>query len=128
MKEVSKYIPLVGRIFLALIFLLSAFNKITGFNGTLGFMQSAGIPFTALALVIAIALELGGSVSLILGLKAKWGAWALIIFTIPVTLIFHNILIDSSQINQFMKNLAIIGGLLLVTAYGSGPFSLDKNK
>ncbi|MCH8325828.1 MAG: DoxX family protein [Bacteroidetes bacterium] len=83
MKGVRKYSPVIGRVLIALIFVLSGFGKIMNFDGTLGFMQSVGIPFTAFALVIVIAIELLGGISLILGLKTKWVAGTLIIYTAP---------------------------------------------
>lgn len=124
----EKYGPIIGRVLIALIFILSVFGKITDFSGTIGYMQAFNVPFTAFVLVIAIAIELLGGISLILGLKTKWGAGALIIYTAIVTLIFHTNLADQTQMIQFLKNLAIIGGLILIANYGPGRFSLDKNK
>ncbi|MEP0881824.1 DoxX family protein [Trichocoleus sp. ST-U3] len=122
----EKYIPLIARAFLAAIFLKSGFDKITGFSGTQQFMASKGLPLTALLLVAAIILELAGGLSVLLGYKARWGAIALIIFMIPATLIFHTDFADRMQVIAFMKNLAIIGGLLMVYYIGSGPISLDE--
>ena len=130
MQAVEKFAPVVGRILLALIFVLSGFGKITGWEGTAGFMASVGFPAVTLFLIGAIVLEIGGGVSLILGFKARWGALALIIFTIPATVIFHNFwaLEGAEAFTQrimFMKNLAIMGGLLVVMAFGAGPLSID---
>ncbi|MEP0754030.1 DoxX family protein [Trichocoleus sp. Lan] len=124
----EKYIPLIARAFLAAIFLKSGFDKITGFSGTQQFMASKDIPeaLTGLLLVAAIILELAGGLSVLLGYKARWGAIALIIFMIPATLIFHTDFADRMQVIAFMKNLAIIGGLLMVYYIGSGPVSLDE--
>ncbi|MBD1880090.1 DoxX family protein [Coleofasciculus sp. FACHB-T130] len=124
----EKYIPLIARAFLAAIFLKSGFDKITGFSGTQQFMAKNGIPLalTGLLLVAAIILELAGGLSVVLGYKARWGAIALIIFMIPATLIFHTDFDDRMQVIAFMKNLAIIGGLLMVYYIGSGPISLDE--
>lgn len=128
MKGVRKYSPVIGRVLIALIFVLSGFGKIMNFDGTLGFMQSVGIPFTAFALVIVIAIELLGGISLILGLKTKWVAGTLIIYTAIAALIFHTNFADQNQMAHFMKNLAIIGGLILIANYGPGRFSFDKNR
>lgn len=124
----EKYIPLIGRAFLAAIFLKSGFDKIPGFSGTQQFMASNNIPLalTGLLLVAAIIIELAGGLSVLLGYKARWGAIALVIFMIPTTLIFHGNFADSMQVGQFMKNLAIIGGLLMLYYVGSGPVSLDE--
>lgn len=121
-----KVIPLIARILLAAIFFRSGLGKLLDPAGTQQFMAGAGIPLTPLFLAGAIVSELGGALSVLLGYKARWGAIALIIFLIPATLIFHTNFADSMQINQFLKNLAIIGGLLMVTYSGPGPISLDE--
>ncbi len=133
MSAIERYIPLGGRALLALIFLLSGFGKVTGFAGTVGYMEAYGMPMASFLLVGAIIFELGGGLSLLLGFKARLGALALIIFTIPATLIFHafwSVPAEAAMAEQinFLKNIAIIGGLLMVVAYGSGPLSLDKGK
>ncbi|OKH38722.1 DoxX family protein [[Phormidium ambiguum] IAM M-71] len=124
----QKYIPLIARAFLSAVFLKSAFDKITGFAGTQQYMSQNGIPLqlTALLLVGAIVFELLGGFSVLLGYKSRWGSILLIIFLIPATLIFHTNFADRMQVIQFMKNLAILGGLLMVYYYGSGPISLDE--
>ena len=83
-----------------------------------------------LFLIGAVVLEIGGSLSVIAGFKARWGALALIVFTIPTTLIFHAYwAVDPAQMQiqqiMFMKNLAMVGGLLIVMAFGAGPLSVD---
>ena len=119
-------IPLIGRILLSAIFLMSGLNKIFNFAGTQQYMDSAGMPLTNFFLIGAILLEIFGGLSILLGYQAKWGAWALVIFMIPTTLIFHTNFSDQIQMIMFMKNLAIIGGLLMVANFGSGQLSLDK--
>lgn len=120
-----KALPLIARIFIALIFLIDGLFKIIDFNGAAGYAASFGVPLPQVALVIAIILTLLGSISLILGYKTVWGAALLVIFLIPVTLIFHTNFADQVQMIQFMKNLAIIGALLLVMYFGPGPISID---
>lgn len=122
----QKYLPLLGRSLLAMIFLMSGASKIGNFAGTQAYMAQAGMPLTALFLVAAILLEIGGSLSIIAGFKARFGALALIVFLIPTTLIFHNNLGDQMQMIMFMKNIAILGGLLLIAFHGAGPLSLDE--
>ncbi len=121
----QRYIPLVARAFLSAIFLKSAFDKIADPAGTQQYMAANGMPLTGLFLVAAIIVELVGGLSVLLGYKAKWGAIALILFLIPATIIFHTNFADRIQVIQFMKNLAIMGGLLMVYDFGSGPVSLD---
>lgn len=119
------YVPLMARIMLSAIFMMSGFGKIMDFGGTQQYMASHGMPLTALFLLGAIVFELCGGASVLLGFKARWGAIALIIFLIPTTLIFHTAFSERLQVIMFMKNLAILGGLLMVAYYGSGPKSLD---
>jgi putative oxidoreductase len=118
------YIPLIARVLLGLIFVMSGFSKITGFESTQQHMASHGIPLTAVALVGAIVIEILGGLSVILGLWARAGAISLVLFLIPATLIFHTDFGDQTQMIMFLKNLSIMGGLLLVTAYGSGEYSI----
>ncbi len=114
-----------GRAFVALIFLMSGFGKVADFAGTQEYMAAYGMPLTAPLLVAAIVIEIGGGLSVLLGYKARWGAAALIVFLIPATLVFHTDFADRNQTIHFMKNLAILGGLLLIVARGAGPLSLD---
>lgn len=122
----QKYIPLVARTFLAVIFVTTGIMKITGFSGTQEQIASVGIPLAALVTVFTIVFEIAGGLSLILGYKARIGSILLLLFLVPATLVFHNPLVDPSQMIQFMKNLAIVGGLLMVTTFGSGPLSVDN--
>ena len=126
MNVLQKYIPLIARTFLSVIFLHSGIGKLTGFAGTQEQIASAGLPLAPLVTVFTIVFLLAGGVSLILGFKARIGAVLLMLFLIPATLVFHNPIIDPTQMIQFMKNLSIIGGLLMVASYGSGPVSLDN--
>ena len=125
-KTINQFGPLVGRILLALIFLKSGIGKIGGFAGTAGYMASKGLPMVEVLLAITIVIELAASAMIIAGFKARLGATALLLWMIPVTVIFHNFWAVPGEINMFMKNLAIMGGLLLIMAHGSGPMSIDK--
>lgn len=130
-NTIDKFGPLVGRILLALIFLMSGIGKISGFAGTAGYMASKGMPMTDVLLAITIVIEIGAALMLILGYKARFGAAALLLWMIPVTFIFHNFWAmpaDQQMIQQimFMKNLGLMGGMLYIMAFGSGPMSLAK--
>jgi putative oxidoreductase len=118
------YLPLFGRILLGLIFVMSGITKITGFEATQQQMASQGMPLTAILLVGAIVVEILGGLSVILGLWARAGAVALFLFLIPATLIFHTDFSQQTQVIMFLKNLSIMGGLLLVAAFGSGAYRL----
>lgn len=113
---------LTGRVFIATIFLASAFGKITNFQTTTEYMAAHGMPMVELLCVAAIAIEILGGLSLVLGYYARGGAVALLVFMVPATLVFH---IAPDQRIQLLKNLAIIGGLLQVAAFGPGEISLD---
>jgi putative oxidoreductase len=119
----QRYLPLIGRILLGLIFVMSGFNKITGFEGTQQYMASYGMPMTSLLLVGAIVVEIVGGLSVIFGFFPRLGSAALVLFLIPASLIFHTDFSDQTQLIMFLKNLSIMGGLLLIVAYGSGPLS-----
>lgn len=121
----QKFIPTLGRIFLSVIFLMAGLNKITNFAGTQKYMAAYGIPLTAFFAVCAIILEIAGGLSVLLGYKTRWGAFALVIFLIPTTLIFHTKFSEQIQVVMFMKNMAILGGLLLLASFGPGPLSVD---
>ena len=124
---------LVGRILLALIFIISGFGKITGYAGTAGYMASKGLPMVAVLLPLTILVELGGGLLIALGWKARWAAAVIFLFIIPVTLVFHNPAgLDAAQAQQQMinllKNVSIMGGMLGLFAFGPGGFSLDAKK
>ena len=135
-KWAQQYGPLIGRLLLANLFIVSGFKKITGFAGTAGYM-AAMIPsldpnLVKLMLVVTIAVELGGGLMVLMGWQARWAATAILLWMIPVTYLFHaywGLPPDQMQMQfiQFHKNMAIMGGMLYIIAYGSGPFSLGKD-
>ena len=123
---------LAGRLLLAYIFILSGIGKIGGFAGTAKYMASMGMPMVEVLLVGAILIELVGGLMLAVGWKARWAAWAIFLFLIPTTLIFHAFWASPEaqvmmQTIQFNKNLAIMGGMLYVAFCGPGRLSLDKS-
>lgn len=126
MKTSAAWLSLVGRILLAGMFLLSGLNKIADPGGTQQYMAAMGMTWlTGLFYVGAILLEVGGALALLLGYRARLGAWLLITFMIPTTLIFHMNFGDPNQMIHFLKNLSVLGGLLYVAAYGAGALSMD---
>jgi putative oxidoreductase len=122
----NKVLPPLGRLMLSAIFLKTGIQSIFSFAAVQQIMANHGIPLAALLLAGSIILRIGGGLSVLLGYKAKWGAWALIIFLIPTTLIFHTQFSNSAQMTQFLKNLAILGGLLMVVSFGPGAISIDN--
>jgi putative oxidoreductase len=124
------YGPLLGRILLAHIFLLSGVGKIMDWEGTAEHMAGRGMFWIPAFLIASISIEHCGSLSLIAGFKTRLGATALFLFLIPVTLVFHNFWTypeaqQQMQMINFMKNIAIMGGLWMVIGLGPGPISID---
>ena len=127
-------IPVViARILLALMFVLAGFGKLTGLEGTAGYIASKGLPLPMVLAVATGVLELVAGVLLIVGWQARWAALALAVFTLVASVLFHNywaMPAEQQMMQQlmFMKNLAVTGGLLFVFAYGAGTLSLDARK
>ncbi len=121
----SSYPALIGRLLIALPFLLSGIGKIATPALTQGYIASVGLPLPLLGYAIAVAIEVGGSVVLVLGLQTRLVAVAMAGFTIATALAFHANFADQNQMIHFLKNLMIAGGLLQVAAFGAGKLSLD---
>ena len=119
---------LAGRILIALIFLLSGIDKFVHYSGTLGYMIKAGLPFPEVLLVVSAAVETACALALIVGWKTRLAAIGLVIWMIPVTLIFHNPAAGQDAMIHFMKNVAIVGGLLVLFASGPGVWSLGRSR
>jgi len=124
---------LVGRILLGLIFVLSGFAKISGFDGTAGYIASKGLPLPQLLAALTIVVEFGGGLALMAGLYTRQAVVALAVFSLLTAVVFHNFWAAPQgeqmmqQIN-FMKNLAIAGGMLVVAAFGPGRLSVDARR
>jgi len=119
---------LAGRILLALIFLQSGIEKFVYYSGTLGYMTKAGLPFPQVLLVASGIIETACALALILGWKTRLAAIGLVIWMIPVTLLFHNPAGGQEAMIHFMKNIAITGGLLVLFASGPGVWSLGRSR
>lgn len=122
----ANILNLVGRIGLALIFVMAGFNKIGGYEGTVGYMESMGVPGALLPLVIV--LELGGGLAIIAGFFTKPIALALAGFSVAAAVLFHGNLGDQMQMILFMKNIGLAGGFLLLAANGPGDYSVDAKR
>ena len=132
-SSVQTSIPLVGRALLALLFIPAGWAKIAGFSGVVGYIASKGIPFPEAAAAIAIAAELGLGLLLLFGLKARWAALGLAVFVAVITPVFHNYWAAPAaqqmmQQQAFFKNVAVLGGLLVLFAFGPGGWSLDGKR
>ena len=119
-----KYIPLAARVCLCLIFLKAGISHILGYSGTVEMMAGQGLPIPDVLLIFTIAFQILGGLSLLLGYKVAIGSILLILFLIPATIVFHN---PAGDINGFLKNIGLIGGLLMVIYAGAGALSIDDN-
>jgi putative oxidoreductase len=127
-----RYIVLIGRILFALIFITAAPRHFSPEG--IGHAAELGVPLAAVLVPISGVMALAGGLSVAAGYRARWGAWLLVGFLVPVTLIMHAFwkLHDPAAIHiqqaMFAKNLSMLGAALLLTQFGSGPLSLDGSK
>jgi len=126
-------LSLVGRILLAFLFLPAGIGKLTGFAGTVGYIASVGLPLPQVAAAIALVVEIVGGIALIVGFGTRFAALALAVFTLVASIFFHNywtLPADQQMMQQlmFFKNIAVIGGLLTLAAWGAGNWSLDARR
>ena len=117
-------IDLIGRILISALFLLNGIFKISNYEGTIGWMESFGIP--GMFIVPAIILEIAGPVLIVIGYKTKFAAGLLSLFCITTAFIFHNDFTDQMQFTSFLKNIALAGGFLILFVNGAKDLSLDN--
>jgi len=122
-EMINNLFNLIGRLLLAAMFLPAGLDKISGYAGTQGWMESMGVPGGLLLLVIL--LEVGGGLALIVGFKVRWVALALGGFCVASAFIFHYQPAEQMQMIMFVKNIALAGGFLILASVGAGKFSLD---
>ena len=130
MTALQNPLALIGRLLLAYLFIPAGFSKIAGFQDTAGYILKVGLPMPEVGVVVAILVELGCGLLLLVGFKTRWAALALALFTAAAAFFFHNYwaMPAEQQMMQslmFGKNLGIVGGLLAFAAFGAGAFSLD---
>lgn len=133
LNNLQNPLALAGRILLALIFITSGVSKITGFNGTVGYIASAGVPMASIAAALSIVVELGGGLAVAFGFMTRWAALALAVFSVVVGFIFHTywaVPADQVMMQQinFWKNISIAGGFLVLAAFGPGAISIDAKR
>jgi putative oxidoreductase len=123
---------LLGRLFFALIFVLAGAKHFA--IQTIAYAASQGVPLASIAVPFSGLLALAGGLSILLGYRAKIGAWLLILFLVGVTPMLHNFwavtdpMMRQMQLAMFMKNVSMLGGALLITQVGAGPWSLDARR
>lgn len=126
-------LTLIGRLLLALLFLPAGIGKVTGFAGTVGYIASVGLPLPTLGAIIALVVEIAGGLALIAGFGTRLAALVLAFFTLVASFFFHAYwAVPAAQqfVTQllFMKNMAVVGGLLTLAAWGAGAWSLDARR
>jgi len=125
--------PLVARLLMVALFLPAGLNKISGFEGTVGYIASVGLPLATAGAVLAIVIEIVGPLLLLVGLQTRWAALVLAGFTVLATVLFHNFWAMPAEqqfVQQlmFFKNLGVVGGLLALAGLGAGAWSLDARR
>lgn len=131
MIALEKYGPLLGRLLIAQIFLIAGFGKLGHFAQTAGHMSSMGLPMANILLTLTIVIEIGGGLMILFGFYTRYAAVVFFLWLIPVTLTFHafwhaDAASLQNQMNNFMKNIAIMGAMIYLAVHGSGPFSLRR--
>jgi putative oxidoreductase len=125
-------VVILGRFLFALIFVMAGANHFN--KQTIGYAASQGVPLAAVVVPLSGVLAIVGGVSILLGYRAKLGAWLIVLFLIPVTLMMHKFwtatdpMTAQIQMVMFMKNVSMLGGALLISHFGAGPFSLDVRR
>ncbi len=122
------FLALIGRVLLAVIFIYAGYDKLMTHAGTVGYIAHGGLPMPEIAYFVAVAVELGGGILLLIGWQARAVAAVLALFCIVTAVVFHSDFADRNMMIHFMKNLAIAGGMLQVTAFGAGALSLDGRR
>ncbi|MBV7315369.1 DoxX family protein [Shewanella sp. NIFS-20-20] len=124
MNHIHSLTAPIGRLLLAIIFIMSGLNKIGAYGATQGYMEAMGVPGGLLPLVIA--LEVLGGLALVIGWQARWAALLLAGFSLLSALLFHGDISDQISMIMLMKNVSIAGGLLMVFAHGAGAYAVDN--
>ena len=133
LNSLQNPLSLAGRWLLAALFLPAGIAKISGFAGTVGYIQSVGLPFPTLGALIALVVEVLCGLALVVGFGTRVAALILAIFTLVASFFFHpywNVSADQQLIPflLFYKNVAVVGGLLILAAFGPGAWSLDAKR
>ena len=125
-------VVLLGRFLFAAIFVFSGLGHFA--KPTIAYAASQGVPLPSVLVPLSGVIAIAGGLSILLGYHAKIGAWLVVVFLVPVTVMMHNFwtvkdpMMMQMQMMMFMKNLSMLGGALLITQFGAGPFSLDARR
>ncbi|MGA8035288.1 MAG: DoxX family protein [Candidatus Acidiferrales bacterium] len=132
-KGENSIVPLIGRVLISIIFIVSGLTKIGMFSMMTGYVAAKGLPLPPVSLGIAAAIEVFGGLAVLLGFRSRIAAWVLFAYLIPTTVVFHNFWAWTGEAAMdaqvhFFKNVAIMGGLLFLTAFGAGAYSIDNKR
>jgi putative oxidoreductase len=127
----SSFTPLAGRILMSVLFLVSGFFKVGAYSQMVGYAASKGVPLAGVAVACAAVLELAGGLAILIGFQTRIAAWLLFLYLIPTTFYFHNFwamqgMEQQDNMVHLLKNVAIMGGLVILAANGPGPYSIDS--
>jgi len=130
MNSSNSITTLVGRFLISIIFIMSGFSKIAMYSQMVGYAAAKGLPMAGAGIAVAAAVELLGGLAVLAGFQTRISAWLLFVYLVPATLLFHNFwamqgMEQQDNMAHFMKNLAIMGGLLILAANGAGGYSVD---
>mgnify|MGYP001357343615 CR=1 FL=1 len=125
-RSYELWAPVLGRILIASLFIMGGIGKLMDFAGSVAYAQAFSVPFPEAAIVIAILVELGGGLMLLFGFWSRLVSFTIAGFLVVVTLIFHSNFSDPMEMIQFLKNMAIIGGLLYVSVHGARKAAVQK--
>ncbi|CAB3725677.1 Inner membrane protein YqjF [Paraburkholderia sediminicola] len=123
--ERFKFLPLLGRILIGAPFVMSGLGKLAAYSATVGYIAAMGLPVPPLAFILAVLTELGGGLLLLSGYRARTVSLGMAVFCVVTALFFHHNFADQNQMIHFLKNVMMAGGLLQITWFGAGAFSLD---
>jgi putative oxidoreductase len=130
MNSTNDITTLAGRILISVMFLISGFFKVGGYAQMVSYSAAVHLPAPGVAIAVAAAIELGCGLAVLVGFRTRFAAWLLFLYLIPVTYFFHNFwavqgMEQQTQMVNFLKNAAIMGGLLVLAAHGAGAYSVD---
>jgi len=126
--EPAAWLPFVGRLGIAAIFILSGISKVAAPAYSIAYIESAGLPFAPLALAAAALVEIVGGALLVFGYRTRFIAAVLALFALVTAIVFHAHFADQNQFIHFFKNIAMAGGLAQIVAFGAGGLSLDARR
>ena len=122
----TRYLPFIGRILIGLPFAMSELSKLAAYSKTTAMIAAAGLPFPPLAFAVAVTVELGGGLLLVLGYRVRPVALVMAVFALATAVSFHSNFADQNQMIHFLKNVMLAGGLLQIVAFGAGAISIEQ--